>query len=248
MVFGESAEPPLGFAMRTDIQRNDAMLRLTFRPPVAALRRFDVLTFGTYIAHTDGALQDWGIGPALDLTFKSGENVTLYRLQAFTVLDSSFDLADRLIVQPGSFQNSQTGVFFRTAAQRPVSLVGNVQHHPFYGGALYAVSGTLNVAIGARGAVGLTRVFNDATVPAGHLLTNVSALRLGYAFSTRATMSTTIQYDALDHIMNANVRLVYMYRPGSELFVVFNEERERGVAPSLQPRTALVKLTYLARF
>lgn len=248
MVFGASSDPPLGFAMRTDIQRSDATGRLTFRPLVAALRRLEIYGFASYIARTDGALQDWNVGPALDLTFDSGENVTLYRVKAFTVLDESFDLADRLTVATGRYQNSQTGVFLRTAPQRPVSLAANAQYQPFYGGTLYAVNGTLNVAIGARGAVGLTRVFNDATVPAGHLVTNVTALRLGYAFNTRATLATTVQYDALDHILSANARLVYMYRPGSELFVVLNEERERGIARALQPRTALVKLTYLARF
>ncbi len=247
MVFGESSDPPIGFATRTDIQRNDATIRFSFRPSAFGLRRIENYNFFSYLTRTDGALQDRGMGPALNFTFNSGENVTFYRVQAVTVLDDSFDLADRLPVAPGRFQNSQTGMFVSTASQRPVSFNAHAQHQPFYGGSLFFVNGTLNVAIGARGFVGLTRAFNDASVPAGRLITNVTGLRLGYAFNTRATMSTTVQYDGLDRVVRANARLVYMYRPGSELFVVLNGEREDGVLAASQPRAALVKLTYLAR-
>ncbi len=247
MVFGASSEPPMGFATRTDIQRNDATLRVAFRPSVLGLRRIENYTFLSHVTRTDGALQDRSIGPAVEFTFNSGEGVTFYRLQAVTVLDDSFDLADRLPVAPGRFHNSQTGVFIRTATQRPVSFFMHAQHQEFYGGSLLFVNGTLNVAMGARGTLGVTRAFNDARVPAGQLITNVTAVRLGYAFNTRAAMSTNVQYDALDRVLRANARLGYMYRPGSELFVVLNGEQEDGVLRARQPRAALVKLTYLAR-
>jgi hypothetical protein len=248
MVFGASSDPPLGFATRTDIQRQDATLRLTFRPRLPGVRRIDSFNFANYIARTGGALQDWGVGPALSFAFNSGEDVTFYHIESHTVLDETFDLADRIPIAVGSFDNAQTGMFLSTSSRRPVSVNGNGQFQHFYGGNLWALNGSLNVAAGSRGTVSLTRVFNEATVPAGHLVTNVSALRLGYAFSTRATMATTVQYDALDHVMRANARLVYTYRPGSELFVVLNGERDDDIVRSRQPRTALVKLTYLARF
>jgi hypothetical protein len=248
MVFGASADPPLGFATRTDIQRQDATLRLTFRPKLLGVRRIDNFNFANYTARTDGALQDWGVGPALSFAFNSGEDVTFYHVESHTVLDETFDLADRLPIAVGSFDNTQTGMFLSTSSRRPLSVSGMAQYQKFYGGTLWGANGTLNVAIGSRGTVGLTRVFNEATVPAGHLVTNVSAVRLGYAFSTRATMSTTVQYDALDHVMRTNARLVYTYRPGSELFMVLNGERDDDILRTQQPRTALVKVTYLARF
>ena len=248
LTVGASADPPVGFATRTDVHRNDATLRLTFRPHSAGLRRLEMYNFLSYITRTDGALQDRGGGPAFSFTFNSGENLTFYRLQSLTVLDDSFDLADRLPVAPGRFSNNQTGMFFSSAGQRALSFNAQAQHQQFYGGALFFVNGTANVAVGARGSVSLSRAFNDARVPSGRLVTNVTAMRLGYAFSTRATAATTVQYNALDRVLRANARLVYMYRPGSELFVVLNGEREDGVPGPQQPREALLKLTYLARF
>jgi hypothetical protein len=248
LTVGASADPPVGFATRTDVHRNDATLRLTFRPHTAGLRRLEMYNFLSHITRTDGALQDRGVGPAFSFTFNSGESLTFFRIQSFTVLDDSFDLADRLPVAPGRFSNNQTGMFFSSAGQRAVSVGANAQHQEFYGGTLFVVNAGVTVAMGARGSVSLTRAFNDARVPAGRLVTNVTALRLGYAFNTRASAATTVQYNALDRVLRANARLVYMYRPGSELFVVLNGEREDGVLAVRQPREALLKLTYLARF
>jgi hypothetical protein len=245
---GPSADPPVGFATRTDVHRNDATLRLTFQPHVAGLRRLELYNFLSYITRTDGALQDRSVGPAFNFTFNSGESLTFYHAEALTVLDDSFDLADRLPVAPGRFSNNQTGIFFSSAGQRAASVNGNSQYQQFYGGTLFNVNASVNVAIGARGSVSLSRAFNDARVPTGSLVTNVTALRLGYAFNTRASAATTVQYNALDRVLRANARLVYMYRPGSELFVVLNGEQEDGVPRPQQPRAALVKLTYLARF
>lgn len=248
LTVGPSAEPPVGFATRTDIRRHDAMLRLSFRPAVPGFRRLQIYEFAQYVTRGDGALQDWGIGPALDLTWESGENLTVYRLQSATVLDESFTLADRVVVDAGRFSDTETGLFFNSASHRPLSVSLNASHQAFYGGRLVGVNGTVNLAIGARGSVALTRAFNDAGLPNGRLITHVSAARVGYAFNTRSSLATTVQYDALDRRLAANVRLSYQYRPGSELFLVLNSERESGVPATDQPRTALLKATYLSRW
>ena len=38
--------------------------------------------------------------------------------------------------------------------------------------------------------------------------------------------SALLQYNSSSHAVSANVRLRWEYRPGSELFVVFNEDRD----------------------
>ena len=50
--------------------------------------------------------------------------------------------------------------------------------------------------------------------------------------------------------MSANVRLRWEYQPGSELFVVYNEERDTAARafPSLSTRALIVKVNRLWRF
>ena len=62
--------------------------------------------------------------------------------------------------------------------------------------------------------------------------------------------SALVQYNTGIRAVSANVRLRWEYRPGSELFVVLNEQRDTGTArfPGLQNRALIVKVNRLLRF
>ena len=58
-----------------------------------------------------------------------------------------------------------------------------------------------------------------------------------------------MQYNSLDRAVSANVRLNIIHRPGSDIFVVLNEERGSDVSAwDPKNRAARLKVTYLARF
>lgn len=73
-------------------------------------------------------------------------------------------------------------------------------------------------------------------------------MRLGYAFSTRLTTNVLIQYNQLDNDFSANLRVNFIQRPGSDLYVVLTERRgaedERW---EIADRGIVAKLTYLVR-
>jgi hypothetical protein len=59
-----------------------------------------------------------------------------------------------------------------------------------------------------------------------------------------------VQYNSTARSVSANVRLRWEYQPGSELFVVYNDERNtltRGF-PELLTRSLVVKVNRLFRF
>jgi hypothetical protein len=62
--------------------------------------------------------------------------------------------------------------------------------------------------------------------------------------------SALVQYNSTTRRTSANVRLRWEYRPGSELFVVYNEERDTLAHgfPDLQNRALIVKANRLFRF
>jgi hypothetical protein len=61
--------------------------------------------------------------------------------------------------------------------------------------------------------------------------------------------SALLQYNSSSHDVSANVRLRWEYRPGSELFVVFNEDRDTLTRrfPALANRAFIVKINRLFR-
>ena len=62
--------------------------------------------------------------------------------------------------------------------------------------------------------------------------------------------SALVQYNSTTRRTSANVRLRWEYRPGSELFVVYNEDRETLLSrfPDLQNRALIIKINRLFRF
>jgi hypothetical protein len=63
-------------------------------------------------------------------------------------------------------------------------------------------------------------------------------------------VSALVQYNSGTDRVNANVRLRWEYQPGSELFVVYNEQRDTLAPgfPDLANRSLIVKLNRLFRF
>jgi hypothetical protein len=62
--------------------------------------------------------------------------------------------------------------------------------------------------------------------------------------------SALLQYNSTNHVVSANARLRWEYAPGSELFVVWNEERDTMAPqfPGLANRSFIVKANRLLRF
>jgi hypothetical protein len=62
--------------------------------------------------------------------------------------------------------------------------------------------------------------------------------------------SALVQYNSSANSVSANIRLRWEYRPGSELFVVYNEQRDTRVRsfPELASRALIVKVNRLLRF
>ena len=59
-----------------------------------------------------------------------------------------------------------------------------------------------------------------------------------------------MQFNSTTRRASANVRLRWEYRPGSELFVGYNEDRETLLSrfPDLQNRALIIKINRLFRF
>ncbi|TDI27395.1 MAG: hypothetical protein E2P06_00715 [Acidobacteria bacterium] len=75
--------------------------------------------------------------------------------------------------------------------------------------------------------------------------------RVTYTFTPRMFFSGLLQYNSSRDVLSTNVRLRWEYQPGSELFVVYNDQRDTELGrsvPMLENRAFIVKVTRLFRF
>ena len=91
---------------------------------------------------------------------------------------------------------------------------------------------------------------NDVTLPAGDFTTTVLRARSDFAFSPRMFASGLVQYSSNDSLFSTNFRFRWEYLPGSELFVVYTDERDTTYPgyPELRNRAFVVKINRLLRF
>ena len=245
---GEETDAQLGFITRRNIQQTGGSTRLTWRPGVLGLRTLNWLTFSDYIARIDGGLQDWRVANALDLTFNSGASVTVYRRLGATRLDEGFDIADRLAVPAGAFDDHVTGAFVSTNPARAVRFGLNTERNTVYDGAFTTASADLSARLGVNLGLALNGQRSWVRVPSGALRSDIVSLRAGWAFSTQMFLNALVQYNGLDRALSSNLRFQYIFRPGSDLFLVFNETRGTPLDPwATQDRGVRVKLAYLRR-
>ena len=63
-------------------------------------------------------------------------------------------------------------------------------------------------------------------------------------------VSALLQYNSGNESLSTNVRMRWEYLPGSELFIVYNEQRDTlaPTFPELENRTFVIKINRLFRF
>ncbi len=85
-------------------------------------------------------------------------------------------------------------------------------------------------------------------MPWGDFLVNLSVLRLDYTFSPRMTVRSLTQYNSLSNEVSNNIRFNFIYRPGSDIYVVYNDLSQTGLPADIfgrKDRQLVVKATYL---
>jgi hypothetical protein len=91
----------------------------------------------------------------------------------------------------------------------------------------------------------------DIQTSSGEFDQHVARTRVTYSLSPRAFVSALVQYNAGSDTFGANARFRWEWAPGSELFVVYTEDRDTDVLDrwsDLIGRQLVIKATRLIRF
>jgi hypothetical protein len=213
------------------------------------IRKLSLYVGGNLYTGMDWSLQDWSGGPILITEFESGDQLTIFVQDGENRPDEEFELADTLEVPVGEYSAKVAMVSLGTSPSRPFVLGGTARVGDFYGGTIQAFGGSLGVAPSPRVALILGLDRNRVEIPSGDFTANIVSLRGSYSFSTRLSTHLLVQYNSLDEYTSTNFRLNFIHRPGSDLFLVFTEERGVDGDPwKTSDRGLVAKLTYLKRF
>jgi len=243
---GPDMLPGIGFIRRTDIAKTSGSLRFTPRPPIKGLRKIDIRNSYDYVASVstrDLLDRRWeiDISPELD----SGDEASFEVVYEFQRLDREFPLDSGIVVPPGDYETWNFDLGISTSPARAVSVELGSLVGGFWGGDIWGAGAEIAFNSPHFG-LELGYEHNDVNVPGGAFNTDLVRGRLKLAASTRLFGNALLQYNSQNGSFSANLRIDWIHRPGSDLFIVFNERRDVvGSRWNPESRAFIVKLTYL---
>jgi hypothetical protein len=160
-------------------------------------------------------------------------------------------------IPAGSHQFSNALVSYALGAQRRVSGTVSLQAGNFYHGSLASIGySAARVSVLKQFSFEPTISINRIATPGSTVTTRLYRTRADYGFSPLMFASALLQYTSSDRAFSSNLRFRWEYRPGSELFVVYTDERDMTDARfalatqvlGLKNRAFVVKINRLLRF
>jgi hypothetical protein len=245
--------PEVGFLRRTDMRKNYAQLRFSPRPKrIKSVRKFSGIGQFTYLEDGAGRLSTRIADGEFAVEFQNSDRFSVGVNQDYEFLVRPFTIVPGAQVPVGghAFVNGRIG--YNMGQQRRVSGRLLVEQGSFYNGDRTALTfNTSRLNVSPRLSVEPSVAINWIELPAGSFTTTLLGSRTTFTATPRLFASALVQYNSSTHTVSANARVRWEYRPGSELFVVYNEERDSEAPtgrPSLQNRAFIVKVNRFVRF
>ena len=251
LVIGDNFNPEVGFVRRDNLERSFATLRFSPRPKaLPGVRK--VTTEGTveYIENRQGVLESRQQAGRFNLEFESSDQFSVEASDSFERLLRPFEVSRGVFLPTGGYDFRDVTTSYAFGQQRPISGTLAVQAGHFYNGTIGAVSFTAaRMAVTNRWSVEPTVSMNRVELPAGRFTTTLLRARSDFAFSPRMFASGLVQYSSADRAFSTNLRFRWEYRPGSEFFAVYTDERDTLVSgfPTLKNRAFVLKINRLWR-
>lgn len=245
---GETYNPEAGFLLRRDVRRYTPRVAYRPRPANPNIRNFEFSAIMDVYTDTDDNRQSGRL--ALDpfsVRFNSDDQVGLFANRNFERLQRPFRIAPGVVIQPGDYYFDDVGIDFATNSGRPVSADGFVQFGEFYDGDVLAHQVSINWRPNRFVLTDSTWSYTDIDLPAGAFDFHIVQQRLGVSLTPNLFSNTYVQYNDFDELLSLNFRFNWIYRPGTDLFLVFNQNWD---APGLDDlstadRAIILKVKYL---
>ncbi len=252
LAVGSNFNPEVGFVRRTGFRRNFFQFRYSPRPAaVASVRKFLFQPSLDYITNRFGTLETRLQQLLLGAEFENGDYFWAGVTNNFESLNVPFQIAKNVAIPVGGYTFLDTRVIYALGQQRVLNGGLIFDRGEFFGGHKTGVSFYRpRLSLGTQLSLEPSVAINWITLPEGAFTSKLASTRFTYTVTPRMFISALAQYNSATDSLGTNIRLRWEYQPGSELFVVYTDERDTLVRrfPGLENRAFVVKFNRLFRF
>ena len=261
---GSNFDPQVGFLRRSNFDRTFGQLRFSPRPTrIPMVRKFTWTASGEYFENGAGLVEARAWTGSFGTEFENSDQLSIAATHEYEFLPQAFTPSGSPVaIAPGGYTFPSVTASYTFGAQRRASGVISVQGGEYYDGTIRSVtigsSGFSPARIALHQRLALEPTFSISRIEraAGSFTTRLARTRADYAFSPLMFASALVQYSSADRAVSTNLRFRWEYAPGSELFLVYTDERDvtdaRFATPStvrgLRNRAFVVKINRLFRY
>ncbi len=259
LVVEDNFIPEVGFLRRDNFRRSYASGRFSPRPrSLESIRQFRLEAAYDHILTADtGILETKQAQVGFSTEFETSDRLGMTFADNYEFLVVPFEPGPGVVLPVGGYGFRDVEATYTVGAQRRLTGIVTVRGGEYFNGNIRSVGFS-------RGRVALTPALsieptlseNWIDTPQGSFHTRLIVSRVTYTFSPRMFFGGLIQYNSAANTVSTNLRLRWEYSPGSELFVVYTEDRDSDpLRPDrfdrfseLRNRGFVVKMNRLFRF
>ena len=246
---GENFDPGMGYVQRPDQRALLLNVHYKPRPDIPGVRQ---LTFGNVyqrIENHAGVLETRRIRPGFLAVFDSGDSLMLLYDDRYEYTPYAFPIGSGVIIPAGEYTNRQVIFEAGTTTSRKLSGGTGLNTGPYYDGDVLSAYAWWVYRPMPRLYLGSDYYYDKVDVPGGEFTSHIGLVQASYYFSPTLTTRLAMQYSSLFEDFVFNFRMRWIYAPGSEAWLVYDESRRFSIdGDSLLDRALILKIVHNFNF
>ncbi len=247
---GDQFQPSLGFVPRPGVQILTAGADFSPRPGWKAVRQMFFEFRAHFVTDLNADLESYRIFTApVNWRLESGDRFEFNIVPTGERITEPFEIADGVIIPPGSYDWKRYRLEVGSAAKRKVSGQVTWWFGTFYGGTLHQIEAEATwtpVQLFTFELVGETDI---GSLPQGDFRKDLVGTRIRINLSPDLQINSFIQYDSESRLLGTNTRMRWTFLPLGDVFVVYNHNvRDVDGRFVLDSNQLIIKVQYAFRY
>ena len=248
--------PEIGLLRRDNFRRTFVQGRFSPRPQsLDTIRQFRFEGSIDYILLADSNLLETRQQQfRFQTELENSDHFSLTVSDNYELLLAPFTPGPGVTIPVGQHTFNDVEVSYAFGQQRRINGEVLLQRGDYFTGDITTLGlGQGRIGVTQRLSIEPSIAFNWIDTPQGSFRTDLAVTRVNYAFNPRMFLSGLVQYNSAFNTISTNLRLRWEYSPGSELFVVYTEDRDSTPlrpdrVSELRNRGFVIKFNRLFRF
>ena len=234
-----------GFVPRTGIRMSQLHLERNPRPG-GLIRVMEPMLNIQYTTDQQNRLITRRVHHMVGTRFQNGAYLNVVLNRWLEVLDEPFAVQRSVTIPTGVYRFYDWNFSFNTNPARRFYERFTYSPQTFYEGTRHDIDAAVGARVNSRASAEISLSRNDVDLPWGAFVVNLGILRLDYAISPKMTVRSLSQYNSSTRQFSSSVRYNFIFRPGSDLYVVYDGlQGSLPGRPEARSQQLVIKMTYL---